>query len=256
MASLLEERRSVVWQVADALRQSIVATNLHPGDRIQSEAQLGSRYGVARGTVREALKLLEQEGLIQPRHGLGYFISALASLHVDRPVTTFESVTDMLVGLGFRPETRVLSVETGPPDPTEQSALHVAPDTSIVRVERLRLVRGQALVYQANSFPAHVVGPARPQGRDFAMSLTTYLARHDVELVSAAARIRAEAPPAHVLARREVDAEQPWLLIEEECIDASGHPMLYSRDYHRGDVFSFRFLRRRVSPSQDRGGSR
>jgi len=55
--------------LADRLRASILGRGLGPGDLLSSEQDLISRYGVARGTVREALRLLESEGLIEIRRG-------------------------------------------------------------------------------------------------------------------------------------------------------------------------------------------
>jgi DNA-binding GntR family transcriptional regulator len=43
----------------------------------------------------------------------------------------------------------------------------------------------------------------------------------------------------------EVNRQQPWLLITERCVDANGEPVLFSQDFHRGDLFTFHVLRRR-----------
>ncbi|WP_405539391.1 FCD domain-containing protein [Streptomyces sp. NBC_00075] len=56
-------------QLADRLRATILGRGMRPGDRLSSEAELISHYGVARGTVREALRLLESEGIIEIRRG-------------------------------------------------------------------------------------------------------------------------------------------------------------------------------------------
>jgi GntR family transcriptional regulator len=36
----------------------------------------------------------------------------------------------------------------------------------------------------------------------------------------------------------------PWLLITETCFTDKGEPVVFARDYHRGDAFSFNFSRR------------
>lgn len=56
------QKRSDV--VADRLKDWIVETELKPGDRLPQEKQLIERFGVSKGTVREALKALEVQGLI------------------------------------------------------------------------------------------------------------------------------------------------------------------------------------------------
>lgn len=55
--------------VAEALRGRILRRELVPGDRLPSESQLMSQYGVSRPTLREALRLLEAQELLEVRRG-------------------------------------------------------------------------------------------------------------------------------------------------------------------------------------------
>jgi GntR family transcriptional regulator, transcriptional repressor for pyruvate dehydrogenase complex len=57
--------------VADQLRQQIVRGELTAGDRLPPEDELTVRYGIARTTLREALRVLESQGLLQIRRGRG-----------------------------------------------------------------------------------------------------------------------------------------------------------------------------------------
>ncbi len=56
-------------QVADALRESIVAPTTTPGERLPSQEEISERFGVSRIVVRRALDLLETEGLIDRMQG-------------------------------------------------------------------------------------------------------------------------------------------------------------------------------------------
>ena len=66
--------RAVFRQIADHLRAAIERGKLKPGDKIPSEAQLMDHYGVARMTTRNALQLLQSEGLLVAEHGRGVFV--------------------------------------------------------------------------------------------------------------------------------------------------------------------------------------
>ncbi len=57
--------------VADQLRQQIVSGELSAGDRLPPEDELTVRYGIARTTLREALRVLESQGLLKIRRGRG-----------------------------------------------------------------------------------------------------------------------------------------------------------------------------------------
>ncbi|KAA2266201.1 GntR family transcriptional regulator [Solihabitans fulvus] len=61
-------------QIADILREHIRQGQLPPGEQLPSEAELIEYYGVARMTVREAIRELRGEGLVVAMHGKGVFV--------------------------------------------------------------------------------------------------------------------------------------------------------------------------------------
>jgi GntR family transcriptional regulator len=70
----LTSDRPVYKQIADHLRTAIARGRLREGDQLPSEAELMERYGVARMTIRNAIKLLEGEGLVTAEHGRGVYV--------------------------------------------------------------------------------------------------------------------------------------------------------------------------------------
>jgi GntR family transcriptional regulator len=240
------DRRPLVLQLRDELLGLIRDGTFAPGERMPSEWELTRRLTASRGTVREALKLLEQDGVVDVAHGRGRFVSAAGSLRVTRPVTEFESVTEMLIGRGFRPTTHLLRVERRGARPAELEALAPA-DGDVVELTRLRRHAGEPLIASVNVIDAALVGDAALNDADFAGSLADWLARRGRMPTSSTAEIRASRLPEAIAAEVGDLDGTPWLLIHERCIDASGRPVLLSWDYHRGDVFGFDFVRRRGS---------
>ncbi|MGH3748862.1 MAG: GntR family transcriptional regulator, partial [Micromonosporaceae bacterium] len=57
--------------VADELRRRILAKAIAPSQLLPSETTLMNEFGVARGTVREAIAVLRAEGLVVTEHGRG-----------------------------------------------------------------------------------------------------------------------------------------------------------------------------------------
>jgi DNA-binding FadR family transcriptional regulator len=70
--------------VADRLREQILGGELAPGDRLPTEPELSARYGVSRSTVREALRVLSSQNLVQTTRGVsgGSFVVHPRAEHV------------------------------------------------------------------------------------------------------------------------------------------------------------------------------
>ncbi len=64
-------RRKRTDEIVDALKRMIVDHGLGPGDRLPQERELMAQFAASKGTVREALKALEVQGLISVRTGPG-----------------------------------------------------------------------------------------------------------------------------------------------------------------------------------------
>jgi len=66
-----ETRLSRPTRVAEAIKQWVMDEGWAPGQRLPSEAELMARFGMAKGTIREAIRLLEAQGLVKSRTGPG-----------------------------------------------------------------------------------------------------------------------------------------------------------------------------------------
>ena len=62
-------------QIATRIEELILGDRLHPGDKLPSERDLASSFGVSRPVIREAIKLLEERGLLEARNGRGAFVT-------------------------------------------------------------------------------------------------------------------------------------------------------------------------------------
>lgn len=64
-------RRSRPVRVADEIKQWVVERDLKQGDKLPNESEMIAEFGVSKGTVREALRILEAQGLIVTKTGPG-----------------------------------------------------------------------------------------------------------------------------------------------------------------------------------------
>jgi DNA-binding GntR family transcriptional regulator len=61
-------------RVADDIASRIGSGELAPGARLRAERDLATHYGVSYGTVRHAMEVLRERGLIETIHGRGTFV--------------------------------------------------------------------------------------------------------------------------------------------------------------------------------------
>ncbi|MEQ9039577.1 MAG: FCD domain-containing protein [Silicimonas sp.] len=64
-------RRSRPQRVAEEIKQWVVEKGMEPGDRLPGEAELIDRFGMSKGTIREAMRLLQAQGLVVTKTGPG-----------------------------------------------------------------------------------------------------------------------------------------------------------------------------------------
>lgn len=65
------QRQSRPVRVAEAIKDWVVEQGLQPGDRLPGEAELIARFAMSKGTIREAMRLLQAQGLVETRTGPG-----------------------------------------------------------------------------------------------------------------------------------------------------------------------------------------
>lgn len=93
----IERSDSLVDRVLERVVDAIVTGRLHPGDKL-IEVQVAEQLGVSRGPVREAIRRLEQMGLVEKIPYRGAFVSQLTR----RDIEELQSVRGALEGLAAR----------------------------------------------------------------------------------------------------------------------------------------------------------
>jgi GntR family transcriptional regulator len=142
--------------------------------------------------------------------------------------------------------TSVLSVQTNGASSPAAEALGVAAGTPLVHLERLRLVDGRPAIYSIDVFPAGLVEENLPastwQGSLFAL----IEGRAGIRITHTTATLRAVLLDATVQERIGAAPQVPWLLMEQINYTAENRPIVYSHDYHHGEMFSFDVVRHRA----------
>jgi GntR family transcriptional regulator len=148
----------------EALRNWLASGRHRLGDRLPPENTLASMLGISRGTLRTALRRLEETGEIVRRQGSGTFVA-----DVGRPagfregLEKLESYFSLARGRGVKLGAQDLKIETVSLDRDMAERLGVEPGAAATRVERVVVADGRPLALMVDT--VHPDVPLPPEAR-------------------------------------------------------------------------------------------
>ena len=223
--------------ITDRLREMIFSDQYEEGDRLPTEPSLARSLGVSRSTLREALKKLEHDGILDRRHGLGTFIlTKKPSLNLN--ITIPRSITDLVESLGFMPGTSFMKVNTETVFPDDVERLELAPGSKVFRIERIRTANGQPVAYTIDTVPSWVMKkyPDRTGNENF--SLIAHLKyRCGIELSNTQSTLMPLHNVQSVADKLEIDPSAHIFFFEGIDYSKDKMPVLMSREYFAPWIF-------------------
>ncbi|NJQ04628.1 GntR family transcriptional regulator [Streptomyces lonarensis] len=229
------------FQLSQKLEEAIEQGRLPPGSLLGNEIELAARLGLSRPTVRQAIQLLVEKGVLLRRRGVG---TQVVHSRIRRALE-LSSLYEDLEAAGQSPTTRVLSLEEVAAPPEVAAALNLAAGERVHHVERLRLTHGEPIARLCNYLPQGVL---RPREADLAATgLYRLLRDTGVVLHSAGQRIGARAATAEEAELLHEDDGAPLLTMERTAYDETGRAVEYGSHLYRASRHSFelRLLARR-----------
>ncbi|MFC7703552.1 phosphonate metabolism transcriptional regulator PhnF [Plastorhodobacter daqingensis] len=225
--------RTPLWTaIADTLRRELAAGLYPPGAKLPTEAALAARFGVNRHTLRHALSVLAQEGLVHSRRGAGVFAAARP---VEYPLGRRVRFHQNLRAAGQIPQRALLRLETRPADAEEARALRMEPGAQVHVYEGVSLADGLPLAHFLSIFPAARF-PALPERLRQTSSVTAaLLAEGLADYTRAETRLTAvPAGPVQALHLRLREGA-PLLRSRALNVDTAGQPVEYGETHYAGE---------------------
>lgn len=148
------ETRRLAERAKDALLESIAGGRFADG-RLPSEERLAEELGVSRTTIREALRSLEEEGLVSRQRGVGTWVN----YHIVRATSLNRIVGfyDLIREAGYEPRIAWTEVREAAAAPDVAHRLGRPDGTPLLFIERLFLADGDAVIHLIERVPADEV---------------------------------------------------------------------------------------------------
>ena len=138
------------FALAERLRQQIQAGQFGIGEQITSEPALCAEYKLSRGTVRQAIQLLVDQGYLVREQGRGTFAASPKERSEHFSLSSF---ADEMRRQHRQPSTKLLSNELCPANAEVAERLALQPDTPVFHIQRLRLADSQPAAVETRYLP-------------------------------------------------------------------------------------------------------
>jgi GntR family transcriptional regulator len=224
-----------VTKARDAIAALISDGVFTPHQKLPGERDLAAQVGVSRVSLRDALAVLERDGLLESSPWRGWFVRG--ERMAERVELT--SFTEMARARGIIPTTQIQREERRPATDDEAAVLAVAADAPVLELHRLRLLDGVPACIDVSVIALGRAGGLEDAPLENASLYETLERVSGVRIVRSDYSVQAAAADTGTARLLRIDPGDPVLIGEEVAYDAAGAPVLLGRTIYRAETYRF-----------------
>ncbi len=238
--AFVSKRIPLYYQLENLLREKINSGAFSPGDRLPTESELIRQYGISRITVRQALTLLAEEGLIERRQGRGTFVAERKTRR-----RSFEGQAhltgslDEIIAMGLATPVKVLEMNRIEADLHEAELLGLQPGEPVYRIKRMRIRDGKPYSLIVNYLPAEIGTRFTKEELSAGSLMQMIEAKFGLHLKDAKQQITATLADPYVAGMLDVRVGSPLLSIERTVYTDEGRAVEFVHVLYRTDLYSY-----------------
>ena len=225
----------IYLQIAESIGSLLASGALPPGYVLPPERVLCEQFGISRMTLRQAMSLLDREGLIDSRRGIG---TVVRNSRLRKQQQELRSFSEEIRERGGRPESRLISLGLATPAATVREFFGLRDDQKIYEIQRVRLNDGEPLALELARIPERLC----PGLERFDLTKTSLYRvleeSYGLTLESCSEEISAEIPNSEYRKLLSVPAGTAVLVVNRRTYARDGRPVEFTRSVFRGDRYS------------------
>lgn len=222
-------------QVEAALSRRI-ADELQPGDRLPSETELITVFGVSRITIRRAVANLAARGLVDVVQGRGSFV---AGPRIEQSLQTVNGFVEDMTAAGLEASARLVTNETIQAPHDVARALRLEIGTPVTFIERVRLAAGRPVSFDATYLPTDIGTAIAREDLEQHPIFALLEDKYALPLTEADYRLQAVAAPERIAKALQLAVGDPVMRVERTSRTADGRAIDHEVLHYRGDAVTF-----------------
>lgn len=238
-------------QLREQLEQEIASGVYRVGDKFPTDFELRERFGVSRHTVREALRALQEQGILERQPGSGTVIRSVLSRDVyAQTANSLDELTQFAHDARFEiREEGWVRARAGMAE-----VLDVEPDGRWLRIAGVRVFHEKGPSSWSEIYIAEAYADVRDDVHNKSGPVYSHIARRfGVQVAEVEQRVSAVGAPQKAAAALNIEPGAPSLLVRRRYFDAAEKPFEVSLTLHPGDryVYTARLSRGRRGVKSD-----
>lgn len=223
-------------QLCNQLRKLIENEVYGAGRRIPSESDLSRDYSVSRVTVRKAIDILIDEGVLVRRHGLGTFVTS--PVFIESPYAR-GSFAASCRQQGVEPSTKILFSADRPADGRISADMNLSDGAAVFEIHRLRLANGLASIYEIDYLPSEMGAYLEGVHLEDISLLAAVQEGSGLQYDGVEDMIDVENAAPEIAAALGCEVRAPLLRIYQKVMSSSGTVMYINYQYIRSDRYKY-----------------
>jgi GntR family transcriptional regulator len=224
------------YQIETILRRKILSGELQPLTPIPTEDALAHEFDVSRITIRQALGLLEKDGLVIRQRGKGTFVSEGVKAYESAKLTG--SMEDLIL-MGVQTSTKILDFSWSEAPQSVRDRLGLGEESQVLRIEKIRLVDSSPFSYVINYLPQKIGQKIKPEDLTAKPLLMVMEENLGIRPDEADQTIEATIADAHVAPLLDIRMGDPLLKVERTVFDMKNKPVECVFVLYRADKYFF-----------------
>lgn len=235
---------SLIERIKKDLLDRIIDGRFAPGERLPSEPELAESLGVSRNSLREAIGLLENEGYLLRRKGVGTFITHSDPI-IKGGIERLKGIADFIREKGYTPGSILERFGSRACDESIAARLMLEPGESVTIIETIKTASGKPVASCIDIIPDRLL--KQPvAAADFRESIFDNLhVNHGIDISFAECDLIATVSDAVLSNKLKLETGSPILLLEQIHYDDQGRKVLFSKSFFPSSKFTFKLIRRR-----------
>ena len=223
-------------QIAESLLERVMAGELAPEEQLPSERELSQSLNVSRMTVRAALRVLDNKGLLVRRPGDGTYI---AKPKIERQAAKLVPFTNSMRSRGYQASAELIVFERRLAELSVAGKLKVSVSAPVYYFQRIRFINQEPMLLETCTMPVYRFPNLEKfdlEKRSVYEILETEYGiapHHSEQSLEAVSAIEYEAELLNI------ESGTPLMLERRLAFDKDGLPLEYGHDLYRGDRFRF-----------------